>query len=76
MKKINWKKFIRKASAVLLLVTVVMLMASVFAMETMGKSHDLEELHEFFGFLFFALALIHIIAFRKSLKNMLSLKKE
>ncbi|HEY9122792.1 MAG TPA: hypothetical protein PK252_02330 [Bacteroidales bacterium] len=69
MKTINWKKFIRKASVALLLITVVMLMASVLAMETMGKSHDLEELHEFFGFTFLILVMVHIVAFRKSLKN-------
>jgi len=67
--KVN--KIIRRLSLVALLITVTGQLITIILFETGMESHDVVEVHEFFGFMFFALVLLHLLIFRKGLKMML-----
>ncbi|MBN1597522.1 MAG: DUF4405 domain-containing protein [Bacteroidales bacterium] len=76
MKPINWKRLIRRISTLLLILTVVAQATTLILFETTNNEHEIEELHETLGYVFFGLILVHIILFRKSLKSLVSLKNK
>ena len=62
-------RIVRRVSTILLLLTVVLQLTTVVIMEA-GLDFEIMELHEALGLTFFALILVHIVIFRKSLMNM------
>jgi hypothetical protein len=61
---------VKRISTIALLLTVIAQIVTIILLETGFKNPEVEELHEICGFLFFGFVLLHIILFRKSLKNM------
>lgn len=66
----NILKIVRRFSTIALLIVSIAQIVTIILLETGFKNPEVEELHEICGFLFFGLVLLHIIIFRKSLKNM------
>jgi hypothetical protein len=69
-------KIVRKISTIALLLVVIAQITTIVLLEIDFYKPEVEELHEFCGFLFFGLVFIHLVIFRKSLKNMLSTKTQ
>lgn len=63
-------RIVRRICTIALFVTIIAQILSVILLEVGTENSAVEELHEICGFLFFGLVLIHILLFRKSLKNM------
>jgi cytochrome b561 len=71
---INFNKLIRSISSLLLLLCFVFMLLSVVFPDLEIGEFEMEESHEVFGWIFFALMLIHIVLYWKSMKNMFNLK--
>jgi len=63
-------RIVRRICTIALFVTIIAQILTVILLEVGLENAAVEELHEICGFLFFGLVLIHIVLFRKSLKNM------
>lgn len=71
---INITRSIRRIATPLLLLTVIVQMTTVILLLTGFSLFNIGEVHEICGLTFFALVILHVILFRKSLKSIFSAK--
>ena len=73
---IQCNRLIRRVSTILLIITFLVQIVAVIAIDTDIGDFEMEEFHPISGFAFFGAILIHLVIVRKSLKSIFFTKTQ